>query len=85
MKINYAEIRREITDQKKERVVDKSVVNDDKSSAIAKSKVGTTNKSRTSPKFVDFKWMLSALGTIAAFYNSAGYQVKSEQMYVKYV
>jgi hypothetical protein len=29
--------------------------------------------------------MLSALGTIAAFYNAAGYQVKCEQTYVKYV
>jgi len=29
--------------------------------------------------------MLSALGTVAAFYNAAGYQVKCEQAYVKYV
>ncbi len=38
MKINIADIRKEMTEFKRERAESKSIVNDDKSSAITKSK-----------------------------------------------
>ena len=85
MKINVADIRKEMTEVKRERAESKTVANDDKSSAITKSKQATALRGRIGPTYVDFKWMLSALGTVAAFYNAAGYQVKCEQAYVKYV
>ena len=41
MKMNIADIRKEITEFKRERAENKSVANDDKSSAITKSKLTT--------------------------------------------
>jgi hypothetical protein len=35
--------------------------------------------------FNDFRWMLSAMGMIASFYNSLGYQKQCEAVYVRYV
>lgn len=72
MKINVADIRKEMTEVKRERAESKTVANDDKSSAITKSKQTTAQRGRIGPTYVDFKWMLSALGTVAAFYNAAG-------------
>jgi hypothetical protein len=41
MKINVADIRKEMTEVKRERAESKTVANDDKSSAITKSKQAT--------------------------------------------
>lgn len=88
MKIQIPELKKEITDVKKEKAENKSVTNDDKSSAITKSRQAALRNRAgysTTPTFIDFKWMLSALATIAAFYNSVGNQVKCEKVYVAYV
>lgn len=73
MKINAADIRKEMTEFKRERAENKAQANDDKTSNITKTKQNATQRGRNGATFVDFKWMLSALGTIAAFYNAAGY------------
>ncbi len=64
-----------MTEVKKERAESKSVANDDKSSAMTRTKpgLGRNRQGQTPlPTFADFKWMLSALATIAAFYNAIG-------------
>jgi hypothetical protein len=69
------ELKKEITEVRKEKAENKSVTGDDKSSAITKtlqSAVRNRPGFSSTPTFVDFKWMLSALATIAAFYNAAG-------------
>lgn len=89
MKISISDLKKEIIDVKKERAENKAFNGDDKSSAITKSRQGTANRNRlghmNTPTFIDFKWMLSALGTIAAFYNAVGNQVRCEKVYVQYV
>lgn len=83
-----SDLKKEITDVKKEKAENKSVTNDDKSSAITRSRQAALRNRpgfSSTPTFVDFKWMLSALATIAAFYNAIGKQVACEQVYVSYV
>jgi len=88
-KFNVAELKKEVLEAKRERAENKTVTNDDKSSVMVKSKVGAAARNRQgnsiTPTFVDFKWMLSALGTIAAFYNAIGNQNRCEKSYVSYV
>lgn len=75
MKISIAQLKQEMTEVKKERAESKSVANDDKSSAMTRSKPGIGRNRLgfpAQPTFIDFKWMLSALATIAAFYNAIG-------------
>jgi hypothetical protein len=88
MKFVIADLKREITDVKKEKAESKSVTNDDKSSAITRSRQAALRNRpgfSSTPTFVDFKWMLSALATIAAFYNATGNTVRCETVYVRYV
>jgi hypothetical protein len=88
MKFVIADLKREITDVKKEKAESKSVTNDDKSSAITRSRQAALRNRpgfSSTPTFVDFKWMLSALATIAAFYNATGNNVRCETVYVRYV
>lgn len=87
MKIKIPELKRELTEVKKEKAEGKSISGDDKSSAVTKKLQAVRNRPGYSniPTFIDFKWMLSAYATIAAFYNAVGNQVKCEKVYVIYV
>lgn len=88
MKFNISDLKKEITDVKKEKAESKSVTNDDKSSAMTRSRQAALRNRpgySSTPTFIDFKWMLSALATIAAFYNAIGIQSKCEKVYVNYV
>lgn len=87
MKFNIADLKREATEARKEKAENKSVTNDDKSSAITRSRQAQRNRPgfSSTPTLVDFKWMLSALATIAALYSACGNQVKCEKVYVNYV
>ena len=74
MKIKIPDLKKEIHEVKKEKAENKSVTNDDKSSAITKKQTALRSRPGYSntPTFIDYKWMLSALATIAAFYNAIG-------------
>lgn len=87
MKINVKEIKRQIHEAKKDKGENKSVVGDDKSSAYTtrrpthlRNRVALSNIAI----YVDYKWMLSAYSSIAAFYNAIGNQKRCEMSYVKY-
>ena len=58
----------------KEKRENRATRDDDRSSTFTR-KTGLNNRGKFSniPGFQDFKWMLSAYATIAAFYNSIGY------------
>lgn len=75
MKINVKDIKKQILEVKKEKADNKSVAGDDRSSAYTK-KLTSVPRNRPGfsniPTFADYKWMLSAFSTIAAFYNAIG-------------
>lgn len=88
MKVHMPDLKKEMIEARKEKAENKSVTNDDKSSAYTKTKQSALRNRpghSSTPTFIDFKWMLSALATIAAFYNAVGNQVKCEEAYVRYV
>ncbi len=87
MKIIVKDIKKQIQDVKKEKAENKSVAGDDRSSAYTKKQSSMRNRPGSSniPTFADYKWMLSAYATIAAFYNAIGNQIRCEMVYVKYV
>lgn len=87
MKISVKDLKKQIQEVKKEKLENKSVAGDDRSSAYTKKQGPTRSKPGNSniPTFADFKWMLSSFGTIAAFYNAIGNQIRCEMAYVKYV
>ncbi|CDW74513.1 tpr domain containing protein [Stylonychia lemnae] len=88
LRINVKDIKKQIQDAKKEKVENRSVAGDDRSSAYTK-RLPNINRMRQGfsniPTFADFKWMLSAFATIAAFYNALGNQIRCELAYVRYV
>ncbi len=86
-RISIKEIKKQLSEVKKEKIESKSVAGDEKSSAQTKKQSGFRRGPGGSniPTFPDFKWMLSALATIASFYNAVGNQVRCEMVYVKYV
>eukprot|EP00347_Sterkiella_histriomuscorum_P018564 403345037 len=87
MKVSIKDIKKQIQEAKKEKADNKSVAGDDRSSAYTKKQSAPRNRLGNSniPTFADYKWMLSAYATIAAFYNAIGNQVRCELAYVKYV
>lgn len=75
MKVHMPDLKKEMIEARKEKAENKSVTNDDKSSAYTKTKSALLRNRpghSSTPTFIDFKWMLSALATIAAFYNAVG-------------
>lgn len=74
MKISVKDIKKQISDVKKEKADNKTEAGDDRSSAYTKKNTGLRNRPGYSniPTFADYKWMLSAYATIAAFYNAIG-------------
>lgn len=71
----------------KEKKDNKASRDDDRSSTFTKKTGHPLRRPGNSniASFSDYKWMLSAYATIAAFYNAIGYQTECERTYVKYV
>lgn len=88
MKISVKDIKKQLTEIKKEKQENKAATGDDRSSAYTRKYTSNIRNRPTHSNittFADYKWMLSAYATIAAFYNAIGNQKKCEMVYVKYV
>jgi len=56
-----------------------------KEETTSKNTANERQKNKWNLDFNVFRWMLSAMGLIASFYNCLGYQLQCEHVYVKYV